>query len=333
MDQFKMDHCTGLYHKDSILDYLKGLLSEAESLGADDSGGKRVFTIALLDFDNFKATNEKYGHFFCDRILKKAGEIILEEIPDNARVGRYGGDEFIMVFADATFEKTFIKLENIRRQIKEYMHEFQVDNRKLEEGLTCSIGMASYPGDGKDVQEVLRFADEALYRSKKEGRDRICVAIEEKKVPKTIYFTRRQVDRISELASRLDKIESALYREGVDHIIKYYEKMMEKRDVEGFIQILVGDKILSQVEPLNKDLKQGLLSAVDEARGRLFRETGLDLPGVNISSGSHLAPNEMAFVVKGKEFSKVQVDFEKPELYSRIVRLVLDNLGKVMQEL
>jgi diguanylate cyclase (GGDEF)-like protein len=327
------DNMTGLYKKSSLLDCLEDLLKRSKVEEEGETGGKRLFSIALLDFDNFRKLNDSLGHLFGDKVITETASIIRAEMGETGKAGRHGGDEFLLVFENTSFEQTFIILENIRREIRSHMFEVKIDDKHIKSDTSCSIGMASYPNDGGDVQEVLRSADEALYRAKSEGRDRICIAIEEKKIPKTIYFTRRQIERIAEMAARLGKTESALYREGADHIINYYLDVIEKKNVEGRIRIQVGSGLLNLMEATGDNMKEGFIAAVNEARGRLFRETGLQLPGVRLQDNPELADNEIAFIVNDKEFNRFNIDVNEKAIYSTLVRLILDNLGKVMLEI
>ena len=247
--------------------------------------------------------------------------------------GRYGGDEFILIFPDTSFEDTFIILENIRRAVSDYSFELTIKDRTIQEKTTTSIGLASFPRDGKDVQEVLRAADEALYRAKKEGRNRICIAIEEKKVPKTVYFTRKQTERMGELSRELDKIESDLYRQAVDLLIELYDIVKEMSNVDNIIQLHLGSGLLKLVESHNPEIQEGLISAMGEVRGRLLREMGLRLPRVRFRDNSQIAENEISLVINEKEYSRITVNPEDPDIYRKLVKLILENLGRFLLEI
>ena len=84
------------------------------------------------------------------------------------------------------------------------------------------MGLATYSDDGATRQEIVRKADDALFRAKSSGRDRIALAREEKKVPKTIHFTQGQLDRLSALAEGKSVGEAELLREALDDLLKKY---------------------------------------------------------------------------------------------------------------
>jgi diguanylate cyclase (GGDEF)-like protein len=219
----QVDKMTGLLSKGEILNCVQEVDARIKQENEKDSGDRR-YSVAFVDLDNFKYINDKYGHNAADRVLIEIAGVLKEHLEDRWFAGRVGGDEFMVVFDNASFEETFIKMEDIRRTIKDTDFRFTIDDKEVIVNTTCSIGIASYPKDGKNSEEVVRAADEAIYRAKKEGRDRIYIAIEEKKIPKTIYFTKSQIKRIGEISKNTNKIESELFREAVDRLIDYYER-------------------------------------------------------------------------------------------------------------
>lgn len=92
----------------------------------------------------------------------------------------------------------------------------------MEPHPTLSVGVATFPGDRASRAEVMRKADDALYRGKSLGRNRVTLARDEKKVAKTIHFTQGQLDRLAALSKREDVGEAELLREGLDDLLKKY---------------------------------------------------------------------------------------------------------------
>jgi diguanylate cyclase (GGDEF)-like protein len=127
----------------------------------------RPFAMALMDLDRFKEINDKYGHDSGDELLKAFAARIRQVVRSGDLVVRLGGDEFVVLFhnceGDATFENALMRLLN------KTSGEYLVNERVLTVGV--SVGVAVYPHDGEDQQELLKNADTALYRAKAEGRN------------------------------------------------------------------------------------------------------------------------------------------------------------------
>lgn len=333
MDNLTRDGLTRMHNRAAMMEKMEEL-SEKYSKPAGKVGtGKRLFTVALLDLDCFKTLNDKYGHMFGDMILSEAAEIFRDEIGQRGIGGRYGGDEFILIFENVSFEQTFIILENIRRRIKDHRFEMRIEDRDIQSSVTTSIGLASFPNDGGDAHEVLRSADEALYRAKQEGRDRICIAVDQKKIPKTVYYTRWQLERLSGISENEGKSESALFREAVDLLVNHYENKTEAFEIRNRLQIQVGPGIAPHVEPWNPEVEKGLTSAIDEARTRVYKKTGILMPGVRLSDNKELGEYEIAFLTNRRRFSVKEIDPNEPCFYEDLIKLILDNLGRIILEI
>jgi diguanylate cyclase (GGDEF)-like protein len=126
---------------------------------------------AMLDLDHFKDVNDHCGHPAGDEVLKTLARLIVQRVRRTDSVGRYGGEEFGIIFPDSTSEQAFALLDEIRIQFGSTLHRsgdvvFQV---------TLSGGIASYP-ECKEGRELILAADKALYRAKRGGRDRLAVA-------------------------------------------------------------------------------------------------------------------------------------------------------------
>ena len=137
---------------------------------------KKPISLVMVDVDFFKAFNDHYGHQAGDECLKKVGECLQNfgNRPGDL-VARYGGEEFAVILADAELEHAARIAENIRRSINdlEIPHEYS----EVHKNVTASAGVStSYPRNGASEKQLIQAADEALYKSKKTGRNRVTAA-------------------------------------------------------------------------------------------------------------------------------------------------------------
>lgn len=219
----KYDGLTGLFNRTSAV-----LILEEETKRA--SSKKLTFSLATVDIDLFKKIDDRIGHKAGDNIIKQFSEILKKNCRTNDVVARMGGEDFLIFLPETEKEEALILLEDIRRLISAKAFKFINSERNTEEvKLTFSAGIASYPKDGCDVTTLLRNVDSALVMAKKFGRDRVCLAVEEKMILKSNYYTKGQLDRLSRIASEADLTESYLLREALDYIIEKYEGENQKK--------------------------------------------------------------------------------------------------------
>ena len=129
--------------------------------------------IILFDVDQFKEINDGWGHAAGDVVLQQLGQLSLTAIRGGDIACRYGGDEFVLVLPEASLDVTRERAEYLRIEARRLQEEY---NSQRVKGFTISLGVAIYPDHGSTGDEVLRSADQALYRAKSEGRDRVVVA-------------------------------------------------------------------------------------------------------------------------------------------------------------
>jgi len=127
----------------------------------------------MADIDHFKRFNDTHGHAAGDAVLILAGSFLRTQVRSSDVACRYGGEEFILFLPEASPEITQMRAESIRQDIKRI--PVQYDGQTLE-AVTLSLGVAGFPAQGSTIDAVLRAADAALYRAKRDGRDRIVVA-------------------------------------------------------------------------------------------------------------------------------------------------------------
>ena len=131
-------------------------------------------TVAMIDVDFFKHYNDAVGHMAGDTALRELADVMRRELRLNDMVARFGGEEFALIILSAGHEEALGIIERLRGDVQE--HPFR--HRDLQPGgrLTVSAGVASFPAAAVTYEALLQRADEALYRAKREGRNRTCVA-------------------------------------------------------------------------------------------------------------------------------------------------------------
>ncbi len=176
---------------------------------------EKDFVVAMLDVDSFLTVNTEFGYDVGDEVLIKTGQHFLKWVTDGVEFYRYGGDEFAMLFLNAEKEEVFLKMEKAR---SEY-------NVVLPSGVrqTVSIGIAAALEDAATPGEIVRKAEGAMFRAKSNGRDRVCLAREEKMVTKTAHYTVEQLKRLTKISQREGIGEAILLREALDALLKKYD--------------------------------------------------------------------------------------------------------------
>jgi len=130
---------------------------------------RRPFAVLMIDFDNFKLYNDKFGHLAGDGVLQKFGQLMKDSIRDVDFIGRYGGDEFVAVLPET--EATFA-LEAAERM------RAKIAVQEINPSVTLSIGIATFPLDGKERATLIHLADQACYEAKQMGGNRVNFAQE-----------------------------------------------------------------------------------------------------------------------------------------------------------
>ena len=159
----------------SIHDGMTGVFNHAYAVEEVDSEIERakrynvIFSLILLDVDNFKEVNDSYGHLAGDFVLKSMADLIEKNLRTIDIVGRYGGEEFIIILPQIDLENAYIAGERLRQAVES--ETFLYNDNVIQ--LTISLGVATYQ-DGKNTQGLIKIADDNLYRAKKEGKNRTC---------------------------------------------------------------------------------------------------------------------------------------------------------------
>lgn len=158
------DSLTNLHNHQYINKVLENLLEQRSQVNAD-------ICVMMLDIDYFKRVNDSYGHLAGDKILVKISEIIMKTIREDDYLGRYGGEEFLVVMPGVKIETAAIFAEKIRSNIEAY------DFGWKDLTVTISIGVAQHTGETANA--LINKADKLLYQAKSKGRNRFEVELEE----------------------------------------------------------------------------------------------------------------------------------------------------------
>jgi len=149
----------------------RGLLQafEAERARLERSGTN--LSVGLLDIDNFKRLNDELGHGAGDEALKALAAVVTKTLRPTDHVARYGGEEFVVLLLDTGPEEGLATARKLQRLVE----TLPIPRAHTQPGgrLTVSVGVAFYPRDASDARTLIDHADEALYRSKEQGRNRV----------------------------------------------------------------------------------------------------------------------------------------------------------------
>lgn len=158
-------------------DSLTGILNRrrffevGEQLRSNCVSTRRPLSVAMVDIDHFKSINDCFGHAVGDLALRQAASIMRETIRQSDHLGRYGGEEFGLLFPGAGLDEAVRVVERVREEIGR--RGLNVEERVVT--LRVSAGVACW-SEGEVFEEMLKRADEALYQAKAQGRDRVVIA-------------------------------------------------------------------------------------------------------------------------------------------------------------
>jgi diguanylate cyclase (GGDEF)-like protein len=160
------DPLTGLYNRRYLTEMLDREIRRA--VRAEQSLG-----ILMLDLDHFKNFNDTYGHDAGDTVLRQTASFLINSIRVEDTVCRFGGEEFVVILPTADLNAAYGRAERIRSKLRELTVLHQGQSIGM---ITVSVGVAALPEHGTAPNVLLDAADAALYRAKREGRDRVVKA-------------------------------------------------------------------------------------------------------------------------------------------------------------
>ena len=159
----KTDEVTGLFNQ-------RKLIQDLEDAVCLHRENQESFSVLFLDVDHFKNVNDEFGHLVGSQLLRDIGMVLVNTVRGTDYIYRYGGDEFIVIMPKVNLDYVYDIAARILQNIKET--EFKIENGKTYR-LTLSIGIAEFPTDAQSAHEIIQFADEMMYMSKKSGRGRV----------------------------------------------------------------------------------------------------------------------------------------------------------------
>ena len=157
------DALTGLYNRRYMEMHVRSLVEQASSRG-------KPLTVLVLDIDYFKSINDTHGHDAGDEVLREFALRIRKSIRGSDLACRYGGEEFVVIMPETDVGAATSVAERLRRRIASAPFPFQQGARAVE--VTTSVGIAALAGSD-DAASVIKRADQALFRAKRDGRNRV----------------------------------------------------------------------------------------------------------------------------------------------------------------
>lgn len=159
----KTDEVTGLYNQRKLSEDLEVAVKQHEQ-------EHDKFSIMFIDVDHFKNVNDSHGHVVGSQLLQDIGTVLVHILRQSDHVYRYGGDEFVVIMPHVDIETVYNVASRVLKQIKD--KEFEIEGGDIYK-LSVSIGIAEYPTDANSALDIIRFADEMMYMSKKSGRGKV----------------------------------------------------------------------------------------------------------------------------------------------------------------
>jgi len=154
------DALTGLVNRGLLRERLQQAIAQAERQ-------QRMLALMFIDLDDFKLINDSMGHSVGDELLKLAAHRLQACVREEDTVARLGGDEFVLLLVDQEDERSVHHA--VERLLESTAQPYRVLGKEFI--LTCSVGIAMFPGDGRDAETLLKHADAAMYRAKAVGRN------------------------------------------------------------------------------------------------------------------------------------------------------------------
>jgi diguanylate cyclase len=162
---YRTDELTGLLNRRALIEELEDEVRRTKRYKSD-------LSLIICDIDYFKEINDNFGHDIGDRVLQNVSALIKEALRNTDIIGRYGGDEFLLILPETSIGGAKEIAERIRLAIKGF--ELQMEGNKAIR-TTVSLGVAEFNADKEDINGLIKRADNALYMAKGRGRNRVYI--------------------------------------------------------------------------------------------------------------------------------------------------------------
>ena len=166
------DHLTGLFNRAHFDGSLKREVNRCRRYGQRAS-------LVVMDLDDFKLVNDQHGHQVGDAVLKEVGRLLGQKVRDIDIAARYGGEEFAIILPETGRMSAFLVAERIRNEIERFFRRRSIARQDVP--ITVSGGVAAFPADAEGAEGMVARADEALYRAKRAGKNRVSLYYKEKR--------------------------------------------------------------------------------------------------------------------------------------------------------
>lgn len=159
----QIDPLTGLYNRRTLYGFLLNLIGKKYSKPA-------LHSLILLDLDFFKKINDSCGHVMGDKVLVEASRVLKSMVREKDIVGRFGGEEFIIILANTSYKQTSLVAERCRKELNNLVLHDDHQNKLV---VTASFGVTHFDATTRDIDTILKEADQALYHAKDLGRNQV----------------------------------------------------------------------------------------------------------------------------------------------------------------
>lgn len=159
----RYDYLTGLYNRRAFFEFARAIDIQANRY-------ERPYSLSLMDLDYFKSVNDNWGHDVGDAALKALSQVMIEQTREVDVLARFGGEEFVLLMPDTDLEQARITAERIRKGVENHTLRNK-DGEAIQ--VTISSGLASQSLNKDNVEDVINRADEALYKAKESGRNKV----------------------------------------------------------------------------------------------------------------------------------------------------------------
>ncbi|MCL5058362.1 MAG: diguanylate cyclase [Actinobacteria bacterium] len=258
------DSLTNLYNHAYLKRRLKEEVEKSKEKGYP-------LSYILMDIDDFKLYNDRFGHLAGDVLLKEFAQVLKKCVRDHDIVGRYGGDEFTVILPRAGRSIALMLAERIRSTVEN--HSFEHTGLMQDCNVTVSVGVAVYPEDAYNSEEIIRLADEAMYRCKQNNKNGV-----------QMYFS-----ALKEFQKELKGSE-----EGYFHMIQVLMGVINAKDRDTYLHL---EKVAEYVEEICKLMDLSEKDIKDIKAAAFLHDLGkIEIPRTILNKNGPLSENEWAIV-------------------------------------